>query len=63
MGTQRLSGLVPPPRKHRHCYHGVFAPNHKLRRAFSALASGNISKRGDIPLIAFHPSRGRSGRS
>ncbi len=24
--------LVPPPRKHRHRYHGVFAPNHKLRK-------------------------------
>ncbi len=27
----RLADLVPPPRKHRHRYHGVFAPNHKLR--------------------------------
>jgi hypothetical protein len=29
----RLADLVSPPRKHRHRYHGVFAPNHKLRRA------------------------------
>jgi hypothetical protein len=29
----RLADLVPPPRKHRHRYHGVFAPNHKLRSA------------------------------
>ncbi len=28
----RLADLVPPPRKHRHRYHGVFAPNHKLRK-------------------------------
>ena len=35
----------PPPRKHRHCYHGVFAPNHKLRRAVTALAIGNIGRR------------------
>ncbi len=27
----RASEVVPPPRKHRHRYHGVFAPNHKLR--------------------------------
>jgi hypothetical protein len=27
----RLADLVPPPRKHRHRYHGVFAPNHKPR--------------------------------
>jgi hypothetical protein len=40
----RLVDLVPPPRKHRHRYHGVFAPNHKLRRAVTALAIGNIGK-------------------
>jgi hypothetical protein len=40
----RLADLVPPPRKHRHRYHGVFAPNHKLWRAVTALAIGNIGK-------------------
>jgi hypothetical protein len=40
-----VRNLVPPPRKHRHRYHGVFAPNHKLRRAVTALAIGNIGKR------------------
>ncbi|MFM7291176.1 MAG: transposase, partial [Planctomycetia bacterium] len=39
-----LADLVPPPRKHRHRYHGVFAPNHKLRKAVTALAIGNIGK-------------------
>ncbi|MBM4021391.1 MAG: hypothetical protein FJ284_03965, partial [Planctomycetes bacterium] len=34
----RLADLVPPPRKHRHRYHGGFAPNHKLRRTVTALA-------------------------
>jgi len=43
--TGGLADLVPPPRKHRHRYHGVFAPNHKLRRAVTALAIGNIGKR------------------
>ena len=43
----RLADLVPPPRKHRHRYHGVFAPNHKLRKAVTALAIGNIGKRRD----------------
>jgi hypothetical protein len=38
----RLADLVPPPRKNRHRYHGVFAPNHKLRRAVTPLAVGNI---------------------
>ena len=41
----RLADLVPPPRKHRHRYHGVSAPNHRLRRAVTALAIGNIGKR------------------
>ena len=40
----RLADLIPPPRKHRHRYHGVFAPNHRLRKAVTALAIGNVSK-------------------
>jgi hypothetical protein len=43
----RLADLVPPPRKHRHRYHGVFAPNHRLRKAVTLLAIGNIGKRRD----------------
>ena len=43
----RLADLVPPPRKHRHRYHGVFAPNHRLRKAVTALAIGNVGTRGD----------------
>ena len=39
----RLADLVPPPRKHRHRYHGVFAPNHRLRSAVTAIAIGNVS--------------------
>ena len=41
----RLADLVPPPRKRRHRYHGVFAPNHKLRPAVTSLAIGNVGKR------------------
>jgi len=40
----RLADLVPPLRKHRRRYHGVFAPNHKLRRAITSLAIGNVGK-------------------
>jgi hypothetical protein len=36
----RLTDLVPPPQKHRHRYHGVFAPNHKLRPAITAHEKG-----------------------
>jgi hypothetical protein len=40
----RLAALIPPPRRHRHRYHGVFAPNHPLRPAVTAAAVGNIGK-------------------
>ncbi len=43
----RLADLVPPPRKHRHRYHGVFAPNHRLRKAVTPLAIGNVGKPGE----------------
>jgi hypothetical protein len=45
----RLADLVPPPRKHRHRYHGVFAPNHRLRPAVTALAVGNVGKHLNAP--------------
>ena len=35
-----LADLVPPPRMHRNGYHGVFAPNHKLRSAVTAHDTG-----------------------
>ena len=40
----RLAALIPPPRKHRHRYHGVFAPNHPLRPAVTAMAIGNVGE-------------------
>jgi hypothetical protein len=43
----RLADLIPQPRKHRHRYHGVFAPNHPLRSAVTALAVGNVGKQRD----------------
>ncbi len=42
----RLADLVPPPRKRRHRCHGVFAPNHKLRRAVTSLAIENVGTWG-----------------
>jgi hypothetical protein len=54
----RLADLVPPPRKHRHRYHGVFAPNHKLRKAVTAMAIGNIGKRCD-PATGGHAGNAR----
>jgi hypothetical protein len=58
----RLADLVPPPRKSRHRYHGVFAPNHKLRSAVTALAIGNVGKRRDAATdghaVGGHAARG-----
>ena len=33
----RIAALVPPPRVHRHRYHGVLAPNSPLRDQVTAL--------------------------
>ena len=55
----RLADLVPRPRKHRHRYHGVFAPNHKLRPAVTALAIGNVSKQRE----ATTDGHGNDGRA
>ena len=35
---ERIAALVPPPRVHRHRYHGVLAPNSPLRAPVTALA-------------------------
>jgi len=35
---ERLAALIPPPRLHRHRYHGVLAPNSPQRAQVSALA-------------------------
>ena len=40
----RLAALIPPPRKHRQRYHGVFAPNHPLRSAVTAMVIGNVGE-------------------
>ena len=34
----RLAALIPPPRRHRHRYYGVLAPNSPLRPAVTALS-------------------------
>ena len=36
--VDRLAALIPPPRLHRHRYHGVLAPNSALRAQVVALA-------------------------
>ncbi len=39
----RMAILIPPPRRHRHRYHGVFAPNAPLRE--------QVAKRAGLPVI------------
>ncbi len=34
----KIAALIPPPRRHRHHYHGAFAPNSPLRRSISTAA-------------------------
>jgi len=34
---ERIARLIPPPRVHRHRYHGVLAPNAKLRAAVTCI--------------------------
>jgi hypothetical protein len=39
----RLAALIPPPRRHRHHYHGVLAPHSPLRKAVTACAGQGIT--------------------
>ena len=38
----RLAALIPPPRRHRHRYHGALAPNAPMRRAVTTRAGQPI---------------------
>ncbi|MBM4022618.1 MAG: hypothetical protein FJ284_10350 [Planctomycetes bacterium] len=61
MSAVRSEGyVVPPPRRHRHRYHGVFAANHRLRKGVTALAIGNIGKRRGPAAGAARPPTGAS---
>jgi hypothetical protein len=62
----RLADLVPPPRRHRHRYHGVFAPNHPLRPAITALAIANTTARAGAassPPLPLGEGRGEGARN
>ena len=39
-----LAVLIPPPRLHRHRYHGVLAPNSPLRGAATAYGRGGTGR-------------------
>ena len=38
----RLAALIPPPRRHRHHYHGAFGPHSPLRKAVTACAGKSV---------------------
>ena len=44
---ERLARLIPPPRLHRHRYHGVLAPNAKLRAAVIAIGRPDVDASED----------------
>jgi hypothetical protein len=53
----RLAALVPPPRRHRHRYHGVLAPNAPLRAVVTARAGPSAHRTGhrETPLACNLP--------
>jgi len=48
---ERLARFIPPPRVHRHRYHGVLAPNAKLRAAVTCIGRPEAETRS-APLAA-----------
>jgi hypothetical protein len=58
----RLAQLTPPPRLHRHRYHGVFAPNAPLRDQVTALvkdSDGASDTLSGVPVINEPPETRR----
>jgi uncharacterized protein YbaR (Trm112 family) len=51
----KLAYLIPPPRRHRHHYHGVLAPNSPLRSRIAARANTEL-----IPVNAAPENESRS---
>ena len=51
----RLAALIPPPRKHRHRYYGVLAPNSPLRYAVTALAQPTEIAVAPTPVVSISP--------
>ena len=51
----RLAALIPPPRRHRHRYYGVLAPNSPLRTAVTALAQPTGIAAAPTPVVSTPP--------
>jgi hypothetical protein len=50
-----LAALIPPPRRHRHCHHGVLAPNAPLRGAATAYGHDAADDPGASDERSRHP--------
>lgn len=55
----RLAALIPPPRRHRHRYHGVLAPHSPLRAAVTAY--GRDATATDAPAPVTTPAASTPG--
>ncbi|MGH8475384.1 MAG: hypothetical protein ACRER2_06370 [Methylococcales bacterium] len=64
--ADKLAVLIPPPRKHRHRYHGVLAPNAPLCQAVTAYAglplNAEVSKIDPAPVTAEDLPETESGK-
>jgi len=58
----RLAALIPPPRRHRHRYGGVLAPNSPLRPAVTALAAAPKPPPAEVDAVAQESPLSRTAR-
>jgi len=50
----QLAALIPPPRRHRHRYHGVLAPNAPLRAAAVFVSPGTGERSSSVSWLLSH---------
>jgi hypothetical protein len=60
---ERISRLIPPPRVHRHRYHGVLAPNARFRPAVVAIGRDAPETDTPEPADVSPPAAGHSNAS
>lgn len=51
-----LAAFIPPPRLHRHCYHGVLARNSPQRAAATAYGRGVADDSGSLNEVTSPPA-------
>ena len=53
----KVAALIPPPRRHLHHYHGVFAPNAPLRKRIVVQANKFLEEQVSLPLHKWKVNR------